>query len=115
MPSEHAPDAIVQQRETSGGESVYKEADVRCETIKTMRCAALMLVVCAAIGVAQTAEDPEVGRAQVELDRIRVLVQTGALPRGQLLKAEEALADANDSATIRKSIFRITLNKNHNW
>ena len=70
-----------------------------------MRCAALMLFVCAATGLAQTAEDPEVARAQMELDRIRVLVQTGALPRGQLIKAEETLSDANDSATIRKSIF----------
>ncbi len=70
-----------------------------------MRCAAFMLLVCAAISAAQTAEDPEVARARLELDRIHVLVQTGALPRGQMIKAEEALADATDSATIRKSIF----------
>ena len=70
-----------------------------------MRCAGLILLVCAAAVLAQTSTDPEVARAQIELNRIRVMVETGALPRVQLQKAETAVADAEDAVTIRKSIY----------
>src|ERR1700678_1895550 len=79
-----------------------------------MRCAGLILLVCATLVcatlsvttvLAQTSLDPEVARAQIELNRIRVMVETGALPRVQLQKAEAAVADAQDAATIRKSIY----------
>jgi hypothetical protein len=64
-----------------------------------------MLVLCAIVLAAQTAEDPEIARARMELNRVRALVESGALPRAQFQKAEEALADAGDAVTIRKSIF----------
>jgi hypothetical protein len=51
------------------------------------------------------AEDPEVLRAQVEVERVRSMVQTGAVPRVQLQKAEAAVADAQDAAIIRKTIY----------
>jgi hypothetical protein len=70
-----------------------------------MRCAGLILLVCATAVLAQTSTDPDVARAQIELNRIRVMVETGALPRVQLQKAEAAVADAQDAATIRKSIY----------
>jgi hypothetical protein len=70
-----------------------------------MRCAGLILLVCATAVLAQTSTDPDVARAQIELNRIRVMVETGALPRIQLQKAEAAVADAQDAATIRKSIY----------
>jgi hypothetical protein len=61
--------------------------------------------VCATVLSAQTSTDPEVARAQIELNRVRVMVETGAMPRAQVQKAEEAVADAEDAATIRKSIY----------
>jgi hypothetical protein len=80
-----------------------------------MRCAGLILLVCATLvcatllcattALAQTSLDPEVARAQIELNRIRVMVETGALPRVALQKAEAAVTDAQDAATIRKSIY----------
>src|SRR5580692_6424114 len=69
-----------------------------------MRYPALALLLCAT-ALAQTSTDPEVARAQIELNRIRVMVETGALPRAQLLKAQAAVADAEDAATIRTSIY----------
>lgn len=70
-----------------------------------MRCPALLLLLCAAALLAQTSTDPEVARAQIELNRVRVMVETGAMPRAQIQKAEQAVADAEDAATIRKSIY----------
>jgi hypothetical protein len=71
-----------------------------------MRCPCLvLLLVCAWSVLGQTAVDPEVARAQIELNRIRGMVQSGVLPRAELQKAEQAVADAQDSATIRNSIY----------
>ncbi len=70
-----------------------------------MRCKGLLLLVCATVLSAQTSTDPEVARAQIELNRVRVMVETGAMPRAQVQKAEQAVADAEDAATIRKSIY----------
>lgn len=50
-------------------------------------------------------EDSEVLRAKGELERVRSMVQTGAVPRAQLQKAEAAVADAQDAAIIRKTIY----------
>jgi hypothetical protein len=63
------------------------------------------LILCAAALFAQSPEDPEVARARLELNRIRALVDTGALPRAQLQKAEDAVADASDAALLRGSSF----------
>jgi multidrug resistance efflux pump len=37
------------------------------------------------------AEDPNVARARVDIERMRALVEAGALPRAQLERAEDAL------------------------
>jgi hypothetical protein len=68
----------------------------------TLVCATL---VCATTVLAQTSPDPEVARAQIELNRVRVMVETGVLPRAQIQKAEAAVADAQDAAIIRKNIY----------
>jgi hypothetical protein len=73
-----------------------------------MRSTVLQLLVCL-VAIAQTPEDPEVSRAQMELNRIQALVQSGALPRAQLLKAQDSLADAADDALIRKSSYSVDL------
>lgn len=70
-----------------------------------MRRPALLLLVCAAFLRAQSPEDPEVARAKAELNRIRALVESGALPRAQLQHAEDAIADAADAALIRHTIY----------
>src|SRR5580704_2899868 len=76
-----------------------------------MRCAGLILLVCATAVLAQTSTDPDVARAQIELNRIKVMVETGAMPRAQIQKAEQAVADAQDAATIRNSIYNQDLTK----
>ena len=68
-------------------------------------CSALILAVCAASAWAQSPIDPEVARAQENLDKVRGLVNSGAAPRAQLEKAEEAMADARDTAFLRKTIY----------
>ncbi len=70
-----------------------------------MRLLGLLTAFCALSVFAQTAEDPEIARARLELDRVRAMVETGAYPRAQLLKAEDALADATDAVAIRKSMY----------
>jgi hypothetical protein len=70
-----------------------------------MRSLGLALLACSFILVAQTPEDPEIARARIDLNRIRALVESGVLPRAQLQKAEDAIADATDAVTIRKSIY----------
>ena len=70
-----------------------------------MRFSALLLFLCGPALFGQTPEDPEIARARIELDRVRAMVATGAMPRAQLQKAEEAIADATDAASIRHSIY----------
>jgi len=68
----------------------------------------LILLVCAFAQtpvLAQTDDDPEVMRAKAGLDRLRGLVEAGALPRIQLEKAEDAIADARDAAFLRKTVY----------
>jgi hypothetical protein len=71
-----------------------------------MRCTGLLLFLSASALFAQTSTDPEVARAQIELNRVKVMVETGAMPRAQVQKAEQAVADAEDAAIIRQSIYR---------
>jgi hypothetical protein len=68
--------------------------------------AGLLLVACAGLRAAQTAEDADVARARLELLRIAGLVASGALPEAQLEKARAAVEDAEDSALLRKDIYR---------
>lgn len=46
--------------------------------------------------------DPDVARAQAGIERLRSLVQAGAVPRAQLQQAEDALSDARDAAILRR-------------
>ena len=51
------------------------------------------------------AEDPNVARARVDIERMRALVEAGALPRAQLERAEDALGDAQDMAVLRRTMY----------
>ena len=64
----------------------------------------LLLLVCAAGVLAQTAEDPEVARARLEAERVRGLVKMGVAPPAQLTKAEEAVAEAQDNSLLRETV-----------
>jgi hypothetical protein len=53
----------------------------------------------------QPAADPEVVHAQAEVEKLRPLVAAGVAPRAQLEKAEDSLADLQDSAYLRKMLL----------
>src|ERR1700738_3822652 len=61
------------------------------------------------VGVQSVSESsldpPEVARAKANIERMKSLVDAGALPRVQLEKAESALADAEDEAFLRKTLY----------
>jgi hypothetical protein len=64
----------------------------------------LILLVCASFAFAQTA-DPEMARAEANLEKLRSLAAAGAVPRLQVQKAEDDLADARDAAFLRKTLY----------
>ena len=66
---------------------------------------ALLLFLCASCLFAQTADSPEVARAKADVERLRALVEAGAIPRAQLEKAEAEVADAEDAAVLRKTLY----------
>jgi len=66
---------------------------------------AIAVLVCAGCLWAQTEESPEVVRARAGVEKLRSLVEAGALPRAQLQKAEDQLADAEDFAVLRKTLY----------
>jgi len=70
---------------------------------------ALALVVCAGCVWAQELDPPEVANARSAMERIQRLVDAGALPRAQLDKAQATLADAEDSAYLRKTLYGVEL------
>ena len=74
-----------------------------------MRNSWALLLVCASCVFAQPAasndEPPEVARAKAGIEKLRSLVEAGALPRAQLEKAESAIADAEDAAVLRKTLY----------
>jgi hypothetical protein len=59
------------------------------------------VLLCAA-AAQQVPADPDVARAEAGIQRLRSLVEAGALPRAQLQQAEDALADARDAAILRR-------------
>ena len=70
----------------------------------------LMFLVCAACVCAQgvsvqSYDPPEVARAKAAIERLKSLVDAGAVPRMQLEKAESALGDAEDEALLRKTLY----------
>ena len=66
---------------------------------------ALLLPLLACYLYAQPPDDPEVARAKAGIDKLRALVEAGAMPRLQLEKAEEQVADAQDAAYLRKTLY----------
>jgi len=54
---------------------------------------------------ASGSEDPDVLRARLAIERLRALVEAGALPRVQLEQAEDALGDAQDMAVLRRTMY----------
>src|SRR3954465_667681 len=64
-----------------------------------------ILFVCAVSLFAQGQDSPEVARAKAEIEKLRALVQAGAAPRNQLERAEEKMADAQDAAFLRKTLY----------
>jgi hypothetical protein len=50
-------------------------------------------------------EDADVLRARLAIQRLRALVEAGALPRVQLEQAEDALGDAQDLAVLRHTMY----------
>src|SRR5215470_10525883 len=65
----------------------------------------LVLLVCARCVYAQTDDPPEVARAKAGIDKLRALVEAGVAPRAQLEKAEAAVADAEDAALLRRTLY----------
>ncbi len=79
----------------------------------------VLLAACASFACAQTPpppapapaldspalDSPEVLRAKAGIDYLRSLVARGVAPRAQLERAEAALADAEDDALLRRTIY----------
>jgi hypothetical protein len=66
---------------------------------------ALGWLVCAGYAGAQISEDADVFRAQAGIEKLRQLVAAGAAPRAELEQAEAALADAQDFAYLRQTLY----------
>ena len=66
---------------------------------------ALILLTAGPLLFAQAETDPEIVRAKSEIERVRALVEAGVAPRVQIQKAEDALADAQDAAVLRKTLY----------
>ena len=65
----------------------------------------LAFVVCAFSALAQSADSPELIRAKAEVERLRSLVEAGAVPRRGLEKAQERIADAEDESFLRTTLY----------
>jgi hypothetical protein len=65
----------------------------------------LILALCSACLLAQPQDPPEVVRAKAGIERLRSLVEAGAAPRAQLVQAEAAIADAEDAALLRRTVY----------
>ncbi|MGI8991158.1 MAG: hypothetical protein ACR2I2_16465 [Bryobacteraceae bacterium] len=70
--------------------------------LKLALCAVLLAGV---LGAQQRPEDPAVARAKANVEQMKALVESGALPRVRLARAEEAVADAQDVAFLRQTLY----------
>ena len=70
-----------------------------------MRLLPGIVLVCAACLWAQSEDSPEISRAKSGIAKLRTLVEAGAAPRVQLDRAEAALADAEDAAFLRRTVY----------
>ena len=50
-------------------------------------------------------EDPSVLRARLDVDKMRMLVENGTVPRSRLERAEQDLLDKQDEAVITRALF----------
>jgi hypothetical protein len=64
-----------------------------------------LFFVCTVLGLSQTTENQEVTNAKAGIEKLRALVEAGAVPRAQLEQAEDRLADAEDAALLRKTLY----------
>jgi hypothetical protein len=64
-----------------------------------------ILFVCSGLVCAQVPDSPEIARAKGNIEKLRTLVEAGAAPRVQLERAEASLADAEDAAFLRKTVY----------
>src|SRR3954447_23422336 len=64
-----------------------------------------LILVFAACVWAQSEDSPEIAHAKTGIEKLRALVEAGAAPRAQLEKAEAALADSEDAAYLRKTVY----------
>ena len=71
----------------------------------SLTAGALLLCASAQSAGQHDAEDPDVARARINIEKIRAMVEAGALPRAQLERAEDALGDAQDMAVLRKTMY----------
>jgi hypothetical protein len=55
--------------------------------------------------LARTAESPALERARAEVERIRTLVDAGAMPKATLEKAELDLAEAQDETVLGETLY----------
>jgi hypothetical protein len=62
-------------------------------------------ILCAQIPTSVALEDPSVLRAKFNVDRVRALVESGALPRVKLEKAEADLKDIQDESYITRALY----------
>ena len=62
---------------------------------------ALLFLLCAAAWA--QSDDALVAAAKADLARVRSLVETGALPRASLEKAQDAVGDAEDASILRRT------------
>jgi hypothetical protein len=76
-----------------------------------MRILTGMLFVCAACLMAQSEDSPEIARAKASIEKLRTLVEAGAAPRMQLDRAEASLADAEDAAFLRRTVYGTDLSE----
>ena len=75
-------------------------------------CSPLVLLLCASFVYGQSVEEsPEVMRAKSGIDKLRALVEAGVAPRVQLERAEAAIADAEDAALLRKTLYGADLSE----
>src|SRR5436309_12527724 len=58
---------------------------------------------------AQTSDPPEVINAKSAIERLKSQVAAGAVAPAQLVQAEAALADAEDAAYLRKTLYGVEL------
>lgn len=70
-----------------------------------------LIVACAGLLCAQTmpsdglSENGDLARTRKGIEKLRELVDAGAAPRAELERAEDALADAQDFAYLRKTLY----------